>query len=99
MKQYVKKNFFKENRFCFLEHTQDFEVAVSGATSVKELKRPLAKSLKKLNLKLRVFKRILDLTEAKGEGLKVLSNLILRNNVSISAILVIHMASNSAKCD
>ena len=38
MKQNVKTFFFKEQLFWFLEHTQDFEVTVSGATRVKGLK-------------------------------------------------------------
>ena len=33
--------FFKDQLFWFLEHTQDFEVAVSGATRVKGLKSTL----------------------------------------------------------
>ena len=39
---------------------------------------PLAKPLRKFNLKLRAFKRVLDLTRSKGgRELKELSNLIL----------------------
>ena len=37
-KQYVKTFFFEDQLFWFLEHTQDFEVAVSGTTRVKGLK-------------------------------------------------------------
>ena len=36
-----ENNFFKDQLFWFLEHIQDFEVAVSGATRVKELKPSL----------------------------------------------------------
>ena len=58
MEQYVKTIFFNDKLFWFLEHTQNFEVAVRGATRMKELK---PKSLRKFNLKTRAFKRILDL--------------------------------------
>ena len=41
MKHYVKTFFlFEDQLFRFLEHTQDFEVAISGATTVKGLKPP-----------------------------------------------------------
>ena len=36
-----ENNFFKDQLFWFLEHIQDFEVAVSGATRVKGLKPSL----------------------------------------------------------
>ena len=59
----------KDQLFWFLKDTQDFEVAVSGATRVKRgASAPLAKSLWKFNLKIRAFKRTLDLTWCKGES-------------------------------
>ena len=64
---------FKDQLFWFLEHTQDFEVALSGATRVKGLKLPNPTSLRKFTLKKRAFKSILNLTRSKW-GLKGLSN-------------------------
>ena len=64
----VRENFFfKDKLFWFLEHTQDFDVAVSGANRVKGHKPPYPSYLENsFNLKMRPFKQILALTCGKG---------------------------------
>ena len=91
-------HFFKDQLFWFLEHTQDFEVAVSGPTKVKGLKPPSANSLRKFYLEIRAFKLILNLTWNKEgvEGDKQFNSLKLLHNFSY---WIIYMASKSVKCD
>ena len=70
-KQSVKTFFGRSTVFVFLEQTQDFLVAVSGATRGKGQRRlqpSLAKSLRKFNPKILPFKSVLDLTGSKGSG-------------------------------
>ena len=47
--------FFKDQLFSFLEHTQDFEVAVRGAIRVKELQPPKPSHLENLTSKYEHF--------------------------------------------
>ena len=64
----VRENFFfKDQLFWFLQHSQDFDVALSGTTRVKGYKLPYPSHLENsFNLKIRPFKRILDVTCSKG---------------------------------
>ena len=88
---------FQRPAVLVLKHTQDFYVAVSGATKVIWLKLPWQSHLKILTLK---YERLndfrLDLKLRGSERAKQFNSLKLLLNFSN---LVIHMASKSAKCD
>ena len=81
----MRENFlFKDQLFWFLEHTQDFEVTVSGVTRVKGLKPHLQSHFENLISK---YKRLtyFRLDQESG-GMKVKSNSILWNDFWILVV-------------
>ena len=61
MPKTIRENIFFLKQLFFIQYTQDFYVAVSGATWGKGLKPPYAESLRKFNFKIRAFELVLDL--------------------------------------